>query len=113
MITRERVREAFLDAAPRPKLAAGLIASMVLFALQQLGVDVGVLGLSQEAAQALIVFAVMYLWRDRFSIPMGEALEAQRTHREIGLDAEEAGEMLPDPPDLSPVPSRQSSRPGD
>lgn len=50
---------------------------MIAFALLQVaahfGVDVGVLGLQQRTAEAILTFAVMWLWRDPFAVSLADA----------------------------------------
>ena len=101
----ERIRELLLDAAPRPKIAAGVLAYLALRVLSQLGIDVpAFLGLPVETVEALIVFAVMYVVRDRFAVPMSEAVAAKARAAAIQATAERWGIAAPaDPPDLSPV----------
>jgi hypothetical protein len=67
---RSRLAGAALAAAPRPKIAAGLLAYAILQVAAHFGVDIGVLGLQQRTAEALLTFAVMWLWRDPFAVPL-------------------------------------------
>lgn len=110
MITADRIRDLFLDAAPRPKIAAGIIALVAVRVAAHLGVDFELLGIEPEAVEVLIVFGVMYLKRDALALPMSAALEAKRPGPAAGpaqraaFEETSLGEHPADPPDLSPVP---------
>lgn len=64
-----------IAAAPRPKIAAGLIAVAVLQVAAHFGIDVGVLGLQQRTVEMFLTFAIMWLWRDPFAVPLPELRE--------------------------------------
>lgn len=72
---RSRLGQAAAAAAPRPKIAAGLVAVAILQVAAHLGVDVGVLGLQQRTAEMILTFGIMWLWRDPFAVPLTELRE--------------------------------------
>lgn len=98
----ERVRELLLDSAPRPKVAAGVLAYVLLQVLAQLGVDVPTfLDLPRETIEALIVFGVMWLVRDRFAVPMSEAFAAKTRVQGARVELDT---RMSEPIDLFPKP---------